>query len=270
MLDFSQPATFALTTAFFFAVILGRYVLVSVLAHRFFYSWRAGRWRGRKIGKRAYPVAQFRREVLWSTLTTAIFALAGAATLVLWQEGYTKVYTEASEYPLWWMPISLALAMFLHEGAYYWMHRWMHRPGVYRLVHKVHHDSGIPSAFTAFSFHPIEGVLQALIFPIILVLVPMHPVVLVIYLTLMTVSALINHLDIEVYPKGFYRHPVGRWIIGATHHSMHHKQHRYHFGLFFTFWDHWAGTEHPKFNQRFEELTGSAHATNEELEHPVS
>jgi sterol desaturase/sphingolipid hydroxylase (fatty acid hydroxylase superfamily) len=254
-MDFSQPLTFLLTTAFFFAVILGRYLLVSALAHRFFYRWRRARWEMRKLGKRDYPAVQFRREVFWSTVTTGIFALAGAGTLVLWQYGFTQVYIDGGAYPWWWMPVSLLAAMALHETAYYWLHRWMHRPAVYRLVHLVHHESSIPSPFTAFSFHPLEGLLQALILPIILIIVPMHPAVLVVYLTLMTLSAVINHLDIEVYPARFHQHPIGRWLIGATHHSMHHKQHRYHFGLFFTFWDRWARTEHPEYNARFEGAT---------------
>lgn len=262
-MDFTRPGTFVLTTAFFFAVILGRYLLISWLAHGVFYRWGGGRWAGRKLAQRPYPAAQFRREVGWSTVTTVIFALAGAGMLVLWQKGYTRVYTELREYPLWWLPLSLLLAMALHETAYYWLHRWMHRPAVYRLVHKVHHDSGIPSPFTAFSFHPLEGFLQALILPLILLIVPLHPAVLVVYLTLMTLSAVVNHLDVEVYPRGFHRHPVGRWLIGATHHSMHHKQHRYHFGLFFTLWDHWAGTEHPQFGQRFEAATEGAAAGRE-------
>jgi len=253
--DFADPLTFLGATVFLFVVIMGRYLLVSWLTHAIFYHWAPKRWEARKLGKRAYNRAQFRREIRWSAITTLIFSLAGAGTLVLWQEGYTQVYTAAHAWPLWWMPVSLAIAMFLHETAYYFLHRWMHRPRVYRIVHQVHHESSIPSAFTAFAFHPLEGAMQALIFPIILVVVPMHVVVLVIYLLLMTVSALINHLDIEVYPANFHRHALGKWLIGATHHSMHHKQHRYHFGLFFTFWDRWLGTEHPHFDERFEAAT---------------
>lgn len=255
MPDFSQPLVFMRTMAFFFFIILGRYLAVSAIAHAFFYRWRKERWQSRKIGKRAYAVKQFRREIVWSAITTLIFATAGAATLLLWQKGATQVYEDIHTYPLWYAPLSLLTAMLLHETAYYWLHRWMHIPSIYRRVHQVHHESHIPSAFTAFSFHPLEGFLQALILPLILMLVPMHPIVILIYLLLMTLSAVVNHLDIEVYPARFHRHPVGKWLIGATHHSMHHKQHRYHFGLFFTFWDRWAGTEHPHFDERFEEAT---------------
>jgi sterol desaturase/sphingolipid hydroxylase (fatty acid hydroxylase superfamily) len=131
----------------------------------------------------------------------------------------------------------------------------MHRPKVFKLLHKIHHDSSTTSAWTAFSFHPLEGILQAIILPLTIIFLPMHVYVLLFQLTLMTFSSVINHLEIETYPANFHRHFVGRWLIGATHHSLHHKQFKYNFGLYFTFWDKWKKTESPKFSSLFEEKT---------------
>jgi lathosterol oxidase len=74
---------------------------------------------------------QFRREVKWSLLTALLFAVAGSILVVLWQKGYTKIYLDVHDYPLWWLPVSLVLAMLLHETYYYWLHRWMHHPKVF-------------------------------------------------------------------------------------------------------------------------------------------
>lgn len=264
-MNFAQPFTFALTTLFFCLVIMGRYLLISGLSHLYFYHWRKDEWQSRKLGKKDYPPGQFQKEIMWSGITTLLFGVAGAAMLVMWQYGWLRVYVEVRDYPLLWLPVSLLLAMMLHDTAYYFLHRWMHRPQVYRLIHQVHHESFIPSAFTAFSFHPIEGLLQALILPIILMIVPMHVGVLLVYLLLMTASAVINHLDIELYPAGFHKHWLGKWLIGATHHSVHHKQFRYHFGLFFTCWDHWLGTESPRFASQYEAATESGEETASEV-----
>lgn len=260
-MNFAHPSTFLLVSLFFFSIILGRYLLAAGFAHWYFHGFRRRVWAPSKVGRRAYPVGQFRREVLWSTGTTVLFSFAAAWMLVLWQQGILRVYLSAADYPLVWLPLSLVLAMFLHDAIYYFLHRWMHLPRVFRLVHLVHHESHIPSPFTSFSFHPIEGLLQALILPFILMVLPMHVAVLLIYLLLMTVSAVINHLDIEVYPASFGRHWLGKWLIGATHHSMHHKQHRYHFGLFFTFWDHWLGTESPNYKAQFKTFSRSSAKT---------
>jgi lathosterol oxidase len=111
----------------------------------------------------------------------------------------------------------------------------MHLPGVFRIVHKVHHDSNITSPFTAFSFHPLEGLLQAIFLPVMLMVLPMHHYVIIVVLLIMTLSSVINHLNIEIYPQGFNRNRIAKWIIGASHHSLHHKQFKYNYGLYFTF-----------------------------------
>lgn len=188
-------------------------------------------------------------------LTSFIFALAGSFSAFIWQKGYTLLYTDIDKYPLWYLPVSLLVSMLMHETYYYWLHRWMHRPKIFRLLHKVHHDSNTTSAWTAFSFHPLEGLLQAIILPLTIVIIPMHVAVLLFQLTIMTFSSVINHLEIETYPANFHKHIIGKWIIGATHHSLHHKQYKYNFGLYFTFWDKWKKTESPRFASLFEEKT---------------
>ena len=147
------------------------------------------------------------------------------------------------------------MALLAHETYYYWLHRWMHRPKIYRWIHKVHHDSIVTSPWTSFSFHPLESLLQAVVVPIVVVVLPMHIVAVLTMLSLMTISATINHLDIEIYPKHFEKHWLGKWVIGATHHSLHHAKFRENFGLYFTFWDRWMETESPEFEELFREKT---------------
>jgi sterol desaturase/sphingolipid hydroxylase (fatty acid hydroxylase superfamily) len=186
-----------------------------------------------------------------------LFSIAGSLTVLAWQAGYTLVYTDIHAYGWWYLPVSLVISMLLHETYYYWIHRWMHIPAVFRIVHKVHHDSNIASPFTAFSFHPIEGFLQAIVLPATLMMLPMHPSVILVQLTIMTFSSVINHLDIEIFPRSFEKGLPGKWLIGATHHALHHKQFKYNYGLYFTFWDKWKKTESPLFNRLFQDKTGT-------------
>jgi sterol desaturase/sphingolipid hydroxylase (fatty acid hydroxylase superfamily) len=253
--DLTEPIWFLAATVIVFMVVAGRYFLAAGLFYAVFYLWYPEKWKQRKINSRNYNKHQFRKEVKWSCITAMIFAVSGTLTAILWQKGYTKLYTEVYDHPVWWLPVSLAIAMVLHETYYYWLHRWMHHPKVFKIVHKVHHDSNITSPWTAFSFHPLEGVIQALFLPALLMVLPMHLYILVIQLTIMTVSSVINHLDIEIYPKNFYKHFLGRWLIGATHHSLHHKQFKYNYGLYFTFWDKWKRTESPLYPKLFREKT---------------
>ncbi len=253
--DFTQPSWMMIVTLIFFVIIIGRYFLFAGIFYLIFYVWFKEKWKSRKINTRNYRPNQFKVEVKWSMITALLFSVAGTATVILWQKGDTKVYTDLGQYGWWYLPVSLVVFMLLHETYYYWLHRWMHKPAVFRIVHKVHHDSNITSPFTAFSFHPLEGLLQAIFLPIMLMILPMHYYVIIIQLTIMTISSVINHLDIEIYPKKFDNNFAGRWIIGATHHSLHHKQFKYNYGLYFTFWDKIKKTESPLFKKLFETTT---------------
>ncbi|WP_242692002.1 sterol desaturase family protein [Aridibaculum aurantiacum] len=253
--DLSDPLIFGFVTLLFMLVVIGRYFLIAGLFHLWFYVWNKEKWHSRNLGKKAVNRKQFLAEIRWSMITSFIFAIAGAFTALLWQNGHTKIYTDVAAFGWWYLPVSLLASMIIHETYYYWLHRWMHRPKVFKLLHKVHHDSNTTSAWTAFSFHPLEGLLQSLILPLIILVLPMHVYVLLLQLTIMTFSSVINHLEIEVYPQGFSRHWLGRWLIGATHHSLHHKQFRYNYGLYFTFWDKLKDTESPNYLPLFEEKT---------------
>ena len=255
MPSLTDPYWFLLATVVFFAVITGRYFLVAGLFHLFIFTSSKEKWKQRKLGKKPFPRQQFRTEVKWSMITALLFSVAGAITVLLWQQGYTRVYLNVSDYGWWYLPVSLLASMLIHETYYYWVHRWMHMPRIFKMVHKVHHDSNTTSPWTAFSFHPLEGLLQAIVLPVTLMVLPMHPYVILTQLTLMTLSSVVNHLDIEIYPRKFYRHAVGKWLIGATHHALHHRQFKYNFGLYFTFWDKWKKTESPLYEETFEKAT---------------
>lgn len=253
--DLTDPSTFLAVSLLIFAIVVGRYFLIAGMFYGIFYLWFPGKWRQRKISNKSYSRKQLWKEIKWSSVTAGIFAITGSVGAVMWQKGGLKVYTAISDYPLWWLPASLVVAVMLHETYYYWLHRWMHLPKIFKIVHKVHHESNITSPWTAFSFHPVEGLLQALFLPVLLLVLPMHFYVLLLQLTFMTLSSVVNHLDIELYPRLFNRHPLGKWLIGATHHSLHHKQFRYNFGLYFTFWDKWKRTESPQYHSLFEHKT---------------
>ena len=259
--DLSQPAWFLLCSLLIFAVVVGRYFLISGIFYLAFYRWQKEKWQHRKVNQRSYPAGQFRKEIIRSTITSTLFGLSGALLLWMWQKGHAKIYEDIHAYPLWWLPLSLLLALLLQETYYYWLHRWMHIPKIYRVVHQWHHESHISSPWTAFSFHPLEGLIQAVFLPLILLFLPMNVWVLVVMLLIMSFSSVINHLDIEIYPRWFAKTPVLRTLIGATHHAMHHKQFKYNYGLYFTWWDEWLKTESPQYGKLLEEKTAGGQAS---------
>ena len=254
-LDYSQPLLFLFLVFILFFIILFRYVLAAGGFYLYFYLWKPKQYQKRKLNDKRRDPKQLKFELKWSFITSLIFAVTGALAFVAWQQGYTLVYEDIGKYGWFYFFFSIGIYMFIHETYYYWLHRWMHKPAIFKKVHKIHHDSIITSPWTAFSFHPLEGLIEALIIPFLIFILPIHYYALLIHLSIMTVSSVINHLDIEIYPKGFHKNWFGKWWIGATHHSLHHRQYRYNYGLYFTFWDKWMKTESPQFYQRFEEKT---------------
>ncbi|WP_448525814.1 sterol desaturase family protein [Parathermosynechococcus lividus] len=242
--NLSDPTLFVIMVGVMFLMIVSRLILIAGLFSLFYGLAGYTPLRKRRVNLRPYRRWQFCQEFGWSLLTSAIFALTGAVTAVIWQQGWTAIYVDLQSWRDYlYVPVSLLGVLLLHETYYYWLHRWMHHPRIYRHVHRVHHHSIVASPWTAFAFHPWESLLQALFLPAVILVVPLHPYTIVAQLTVMTLSSVINHLNLEIYPRSFATHWLGRWFIGATHHSLHHSQFHCNYGLYFTFWDRWLGTE---------------------------
>jgi Delta7-sterol 5-desaturase len=186
---------------------------------------------------------QIKRDIIWSVLSTFIFAAAGTLIIELWKTGKTLIYFTLSEYGMIYFIFSLFILLFIHESYFYWTHRILHGKYFFQTIHRVHHESRIPSAWTSFSFHPAEALIQAMILPILLIFIPVHWTVLLLFLTIMSVLGVLNHLGYELYPH-FWEH---KWqMISASHHQLHHQKVSVNFGLYFTFWDKLMGTEGEK------------------------
>lgn len=246
LLDANNPSAFFVYLLIFFVAILLRYFLAAGFFYYYYFILKKDKFSNKKLSRRGIRKNQFKNEIIWSVYSSAIFALVGAVTYWLWQNDYTQIYLETEKYRYWYLPLSLLTVLLLHETYYYWIHRWMHHPKIFKYVHKVHHDSLTPTPWTAFSFHPWESLLEAIILPLILLVVPLNVFVLGFYLLLMTISSVINHLDIEVYPPVFLKSKIGKLFIGATHHHYHHSEFKTNYGLYFTFWDKWMRTESKK------------------------
>jgi sterol desaturase/sphingolipid hydroxylase (fatty acid hydroxylase superfamily) len=218
------------------AIVGGRYLLASggfALATRI---RQPGLYRGLE--------KQMGREIGWSLLSALIYGVPAGVVAWGWQaRGWTRIYAHVDDYPLWWLPVSLLLYLTLHDTWFYWTHRWMHRPRLFRIAHAVHHASRPPTAWAAMSFHPWEAVTGAFVIPVLVLLIPIHVGVLGAVLTIMTVMGVSNHMGWEMFPRWMVRGPLGGWLITATHHQRHHDQYNCNYGLYFRVWDRLCGTD---------------------------
>ena len=153
------------------------------------------------------------------------------------------MYADPARYGWWWLPASALLYLAVQDAYYYWSHRAMHHRWLFAWTHRGHHLSREPTPFASFAFDATEAAATAWLLPALTFVVPIHVGVALFLLTLMTLSSLMNHCGFELWPQAFVRGPVGRWLITATHHSLHHTRYRTNYGLYFRLWDRWMGTD---------------------------
>lgn len=244
MKDFQLPIySIEVTFLILSVVMLLRYFLLVGIAFRITKNLD-----DKRIDKEKIQTDKIKKDIYWSVLSTFIFAASGTWLIYLWQHGYLDIYFDPSKYGWTYLVLSLFILMFTHDFYFYWTHRLLHKPKFFKLFHKVHHESRVPTAWTAFSFHPGEAIIQAFILPVLLLIFPVHWMVLALFLLIMTVLGIINHLGVEIYPLRFRKTKPFTYLISATHHQHHHRKVHANFGLYFNWWDLWMKTEGEKEN----------------------
>ena len=244
-----------------FTFDLGRYLvaapIIFLLIHALCRPWFAGR----RIQQRQASLADIRRELFISVVAALVFSTVGVAVFAGIQAGVIKAFSSESIDPLN-IALGFVASVVGHDAYFYWTHRAMHQPRVFRLMHRAHHRSRTPTAFAAYAFGPLEAVVQSLYLPLFLLVVPLDSVTIFLFLTHMIVRNAIGHSGHEWFPRGMAGSRWFGWITAVTHHDLHHEAGRLNYGLYFTWWDRWMGTEHPDYRRRFDEATSRSNADN--------
>jgi Delta7-sterol 5-desaturase len=244
-------------------VIFLRYFIIASIAYTIYYVIKREAWRFKRIQQK-FPVSKdYLREVIYSIATTLIFAAVGYLIFGTSFVKLTRVYYNFSEHSTLYFLFSIAAMLVIHDTYFYWTHWLMHRKLIYRFVHKVHHLSTNPSPWAAMAFHPLEAVIEAGVIVVIALLIPFHPLAIGIFLLLMMIYNVYGHLGYELYPKGFSRTTIGKWINTSVNHNLHHQFFTGNYGLYFLFWDRLMGTLQESYDQKFDEVTSRNESTTE-------
>jgi Delta7-sterol 5-desaturase len=230
----------------FFEIFLSALAMTFIVGVRYVLSSGAFAWiTARKhTGLYAGLEPQIRREIGWSLASAAIYGIPAGVVAWGWQnQGWTQIYIDTPDWPLWYLPLSIFLFLAAHDTWFYWTHRLMHRPWWFKTVHAVHHASRPPTAWAAMSFHPWEALTGSLVIPALVFLIPIHVGALGLVLMIMTLMGITNHMGWEMFPNRVVNGLLGNMLITATHHQRHHDDYRGNYGLYFRFWDRLCGTD---------------------------
>ncbi|HEV7620295.1 MAG TPA: sterol desaturase family protein [Flavisolibacter sp.] len=237
-------------------LIATRYFMVAGIFFVLFYVLLHNRVFHKKIQKKLPGIEDYVREIGFSIITMCIFAFVPLLILhypVITR--HTTFYTSIGQYGWLYFFLAFPLMFIIHDTYFYWTHRLMHHKKLFTLFHLVHHRSTNPSPWAAYSFHPLEAVVEAGVFVVFLFTIPVHPLHLFLFFFFMIVYNVYGHLGYEIYPSGFNKHWFGKWVNTSTNHNQHHQYFKGNYGLYFTFWDRIMGTIRKDYDQRYLEAT---------------
>lgn len=232
---------------------LSRYLIAAGVLTVFLLVFRGWAAHRRIQRSRSAKFGDYRREVLSSLRTVLVFAFITLATLVGREAGVIKLSLQ--EAPLITVAWHFVLIVLAHDAWFYWIHRAMHTKRLFKFAHLHHHKSRTPTPWTAYSFTTTEAVLEVAFVPLFLLITSQLGIAyagfaIFLYLWHQIIRNVMAHAGSELFPAGWVDNPWTDWISTTTHHDLHHSS-GHNYGFYFTWWDRWMGTEHPRYKEEF-------------------
>ncbi len=189
-----------------------------------------------------------RSEMTWALLNNVNYAILAVVAYLMYERGFLRLYFDWHDYGTIYGVLVVPVLLLAHDAYFFWVHYLMHQRPFRRISHHVvHHQFHNVSPWAAFSVHPIEGFVELLFRPILLMLIPTHPYSLIAFAILSFALNIIGHSGYELFPKSFATSPLTKFSSCATYHYLHHRNSNYNFGLFFNIWDRVMGTMNPEY-----------------------
>ena len=171
----------------------------------------------RKIREATPPPRQLIVEFAISLRTVAIFSTVGLIMFGLDRVGLMRGPAIAGRLGWGWGIASLALMVVAHDAYFYWTHRAVHDPRLFRTFHRRHHRSHNPSPFSAYSFDLAEAAVQAAFVPIWMLIVPTSWPVVGLFMIHQIARNTLGHCGYEVFPSTADGRPLLGFKIGRAH-----------------------------------------------------
>lgn len=177
-------------------------------------------------------------EIELANKSLPIMAIFMTPVFLLEIRGYANLYDTTAEGPGWWYNIlQIPLYLFFTDFCSYWTHRFSHHPIIYKhnlYMHKLHHKFIIPTPFSSYAFHPVDGLLQSFSHLIFSFIFPLQKIV---HVALLVIA---NLWIIGIHDCKFLTNNL--IVNDAACHSLHHYHRNCNFGQFFTIFDRLNGT----------------------------
>jgi len=140
--------------------------------------------------------------------------------------------------PLWFVLLLLLTPLWI-SFHFYWIHRFLHWPPMYKIAHALHHRNTNVGPWSGLSMHPVETVL---FFSSVLIhlVIAAHPIHILFHLMHQALTAATSHTGFE----SLVVKDKSRLDLGRFHHQMHHRYFECNYGNLEVPWDKVFGSFH--------------------------
>ena len=189
-------------------------------------------------GRRFSLGSQLRDNMLW-TLGSGVFFWTAFEALMLWAmaNGHAPLL-QWTRNPLWFIALFFLTPLWI-SFHFYWIHRLLHWPPLYRIAHSLHHRNTNIGPWSGLSMHPLEHIL---FFSSVLIhwVVAAHPIHILFHMQHQALTAATSHAGFEsLLVKD--RQSIA---LGNFHHQMHHRYFECNYGSLDVPWDKVFGSFH--------------------------
>jgi sterol desaturase/sphingolipid hydroxylase (fatty acid hydroxylase superfamily) len=254
----SLEETGTLAAGWIAEMFVRNFILLLVVAgglHLNFYTWKRQKMRLKydprelKSKGRGFSFGnQVHDNMFWS-LTSGVAFWTAYEVLMLWAmaNGYAPVLQWADN-PVWFVALFFLTPVWI-SFHFYWVHRWLHWPPLYRVAHALHHRNTNVGPWSGLSMHPLE---HLIFFSAVLVhwLVAAHPIHILFHMQHQALTAATSHTGFE----GLLVKDRNRLALGTFHHQMHHRYFECNYGNLEMPWDKWFGSFHDGTEQAHERM----------------
>lgn len=232
-------------------ILFGYYLIPAGLTYFLFYVLKKNQWKTKRIQDRYPKKKSVNREIKCSLRAILFFAFYTTLLNFFIVTGKTKVYYSINDYGIGYLILSVILFILIQDTYFYWTHRFMHLKKVFPLIHKSHHLSNTPTPFATLAFGPWETIIEFGIYPLVIFLLPMHPLAIGLFLLYNVILNTAGHIGYEVIPRSFFNHQILKYGLTVTHHEMHHSKVNCNYGIYFNIWDRIMKTNHQNYEKTF-------------------
>ncbi|MEM7169939.1 MAG: sterol desaturase family protein [Pseudomonadota bacterium] len=223
-------------------------ILIFIFAgglHLYFYTLKR-QGRERKFDSR--DLAKNKSTFTWNNQVLDNIFWTCASGVTLWT-AFEVIYvwalangfvptTSFNANPVWFV-LWFALIPIWSSAHFYWIHRALHWPPLYRWVHSLHHRNVNIGPWAGISMHPVEHLFY---FSSVLIhfVVASHPVHFFFHMHLEALNPLASHSGFD----GLVVRGKKRVELGDFFHQLHHRYFECNYGTAEMPWDKWFGSFH--------------------------